>query len=958
MYKSYTNLTKAADELFLEITNSKTDFFSGFNVVVPDNKVEKWLKAYWLKKREDILFNVKFYTIRDALFLMLKKDEDYSLVSKDQLKYLILKKLTTEALPEKYKKYIKKDNGELNPINLFDLANELATGFMKYEEGSATISDSYLIDFYSSLLLDLKNNYKLVTLKNACEKNYEFNEVPNLFFFGFISFSDTELTILKEYEKKYEVIVYELAFDINKDIMDHKIAFSLVNSLNQLREIENVHSLICKKIKEDPTTSFSDFLVIAPNIGEYETLINRVFHQDDVEYPSIPFSINNVEVKDTDITVALKELIDISHKGFFTRKDFDDLISNPLIIRVRNLSGDEVDTFNQTVINTNVYRNRENKDDWDYIKKRLLLSKLSGITDEDKITVLSGIDYIPYASIGFSDDSIVKFVKLINDLKDWISFIKSQKTIDSSFINEIKEKLNRWFSLPNDDEIETNVTYKNVINVLDIFESFDISSADIPVDVLFYSLLEASKRAKSSKGDILASGVTFVSFENSFVLNAPYVYFLGASSNNLPTKDPKSEIYELKKSNSDVQSDLFFLSFLNAEKEFNLSYVCKDLKTEEEFYPSLLITKLFEIHGKAVDTKKIPLIPLDEEREVTELFTSREFKNRKYYDGLLKKKKGNEDTIVRDNGPQKLLDTITLTNIEKYLKEPLIFQADRLLKDDDDKSEEIMAEYEPFTLNSLQEYAIRKDLIYRSLAGEDIYDPNFVLTLKEELSLNNELPGLSDSIEIDDLKEIIMEAKACVEIAQNLPGKKELKLLSDLKIISNPDIVIIDNEPVYCSIDGDNRYYFRLKKLSTQKDYYAQFLYAYAFALMDVASLKTTDKTDYNIILVGHNHNFTLNRNEAFELLVMICNGINNIKDTKCVPVTSYDVETSGDLLYKVLGERGEWNYSKNKKCFDENELGYDDEDFDYPLVDSEFKKLLKLIKEKKEEEVDDNGQD
>ena len=953
MYKSYTNLAKAADELFLEITNSKADFFSGFNVVVPDIKVEKWLKAYWLKKRSDILFNVKFYTIRDALFLMLKKDEDYSLVSKDQLKYLILKKLTTEALPEKYSKYIKKDNGELNPINLFDLANELATGFMKYEEGSATISDPYLLDFYSSLLLDLKNNYKLVTLKNACEKNYEFNEVPNLFFFGFISFSDTELAILKEYEKGHTFNVYQLKCDLDKDFMELGTTITISKSLNQLREIEYIHSTICKKLQDEPNTSLSDFLVIAPNIGEYETLINRVFHQDNVDYPNIQFSINNVETKDTDLTSALTELIDISHKEFFTRKDFDGLISNPLVMKVRNITDEEVDTFNQAVINTNVYRERESQDDWDYIKKRLLLSKLSGITDENsnKIVNLSGKDYIPYASIGFSDDSIVKFVKLINDLKSWMSLINNSKTVTPNFLNEIKKELDKWFSLKNDDDIETNFIYKNLVNIISIFNDFGLN--DIPVDVLFYSLLDASRQAKSSKGDILASGVTFVSFEDSYVLNAPYVYFLGASSNNLPTRDSRSEIYELKNSNADIESNLFYLTFLNSSKELNLSYVEKDLKTEEEFYPSVFISNLLELTGKKVVTKDIPL---DESRNVNELFTSREFKNKEYYDNLLKAKKP-ENNVEKDEGKQILLDTITLSNIEKYLKEPLMFQADRLLKDDNDNSKDIMKEYEPFTLNKLQEYAIRAGLINKCLFGEDISEETFIDELTHELSLNNELPGLSKKIDTMQLEVLVEEALDCINTVKSLPGTKDLVTLKDLKISVNPDIFIIDNEPIYRSIDGNDRYYIRLRKVSGDV---VKLLYAYAFALMDVASLPIKDSEEYVIHLVGYSKTFTLTRNEAFEILLAITKGINNVEETKCIPIVTLDkAESCLDILKGIKSERGEWKYSDNKDIFEDSDLGYDDEKFGYLDVDEEFKELIKFLeKEEEKEEADDGNED
>ena len=60
----------------------------------------------------------------------------------------------------------------------------------------------------------------------------------------------------------------------------------IIKAPNKQKEIENIHSKICQILLNDDVT-FSDFLVVGTNLVEYESTINRVFNQDDKEFPNI-----------------------------------------------------------------------------------------------------------------------------------------------------------------------------------------------------------------------------------------------------------------------------------------------------------------------------------------------------------------------------------------------------------------------------------------------------------------------------------------------------------------------------------------------------------------------------------------------------------------------------------------------------------------------------------------------
>ena len=933
-------LTVLADKLIQEI-KSNSDFFSGVTVIFPDKNVEKWFKSYWLKKEKDVLMNINTKIIRNALFDLFENKDGYTLISKDILRYIILKKLSTEeykneSLPGKYKNYFY-GNNSFNCVHLYDLSSELAAAFMEYEQGTAILVDDWELDFYKRLIKETKEKYKLVTLSNI---DYVFKPIEEtIYFFGFIDFTPTQKEIIDSYSKNHPTTIYKLSLEEKKN---KDINFKVIKAPSKLREIETLHSNICELIKENGY-NFSDFLVVCPNLSEYETIINRVFKQDDIDYPNIPFVINNSELSETEVTEVIKKLIEIHHKGFYTRKDLFELITNSIVMKSRNISEDNIDTWVNSILDTNTYRQRDNHDDWDYIKKRLLLSKVSNINDDNNIISLEEINYSPYSSIGFDDDSIIKFVSVIDDLNNWIKTINNIKILDKNAIFSVKNELNKWLSILNEDGIESNKLYKNVVQLFDLWDELEIYADSLPLSIFFYSVLDASKKSRSSGNEIISSGITFVNFNIEYILSSSNVFFLGASSSNIPSKKSTSELYLSRNKISDLERKAFLLQYQNSSKNFIASYVDIDLKTEEEFFPSMFISEIKSLHGNE-DEK----IPLDEKREWGKLFTRREFKEKLYFANLLD---SNSTSKIDDEiSEQNRLDRITSNNIEKYLTEPLSFQANRLFANSDEDRNEVLNEYEPFSLNNLQKYKITRELIYLGLDGNDISNPEFVNSIKENLKLNNEQCGLSEKMDEDELISIIANAQSVLNVINELRGNaKGLIKLPDLSLDNSETKWVVEcSEEVYRVVDGETRTYVRLKSFSTKDN--KNLLYAYVFSLMDVAS--QDNNITYKIILKSNieEASFEITKEEAISILNKIHTGINDIKNTKCVPMAySSSVSSAYDLYYKIINDGGAWAHFDHSKAFDENKLGYDDDNFDYHETDIAFKELIKYIKPKEE---------
>ena len=63
----------------------------------------------------------------------------------------------------------------------------------------------------------------------------------------------------------------------------------------------------------------------------------------------------------------------------------------------------------------NAYRNSGDREDWTYIRNRLISSKIVNVNDIDEnILCLMDNTYLPFSNISFDDDTILKFVKAFN----------------------------------------------------------------------------------------------------------------------------------------------------------------------------------------------------------------------------------------------------------------------------------------------------------------------------------------------------------------------------------------------------------------------------------------------------------------------------------------------------------------------------------------------------------------
>ena len=956
-------LTTLANELIRYI-KEKSDFFSSTFIVFPTKKMEQWFKSYWLKTQGDkVLMNIKCLNMNEAIGEMIYTSKPYSVIKVDTIKHIIIKLLTTEfidKLPKEEKDYIFVNN-HFDSVKLYDYASKLGELFFEYSNDDFKLT-GYQKELYDLVNAEADNNYQ-GTLEYIYRQKIHFkkrNEPLN--FFGFYGFNNIEKKIIEDYQKENEVNLFLL-----KKEEENKVPFTVISAPSKIREIEAIHSEICKRLK-DKDVKYSDFLIVATNIKEYETTIERVFKQDNKDFPSIPYVISAYEKKDSDLTAGLLVLYDIFSKGFMTRLDFFKLVNNSLIQEVRGISKDDVTNFMKAIVELNVYRNNDKFDDWDYIKKRLVLSKVSDMnSDNGGLVALPSGFYLPYTNISFDNNAIARFVKIIDDVKSYLKTLRNIKGVDSYSLEKIKNELDKWFSILDEDDMETSKQYLRITNLFNNWNELDIANNDIPLNAFFYAIIDASKENNSTSGDLFTKGITFINFSKNDIYSVKYIFFLNASSKNLPSKVIKSELdqseYGLKQ--TERERNTFFLLYQNTLEHFYISYINRDLKTDEEFFPSTFINELENREG--IKGEKIE-IEIDEKRPWSELFTKKEYKNKDYYIGLLTHKEEDEeeeDIPYSQEDPKQ----VTTKELSKYLEDPIIRKASRLFGKVDELDEDIRDEYEPFLLSSLDHYILCKIIIeYVLIKRISLDDEDLLNRIKNGFILEHALPLICEPIKEASFIDLVESSKATIELINTkASGDYEVKRLDPLLInVGDSSWVLSCSEDfvLHKENDGLDRTYFPITKISDKKGEInkniKEMLVIYVISLMDIASMDN-DET-YHISLVRSEEliaTFDVNRDTAIRLLDKIYKSYNDYSSIQMINaklIGEKDFETYRALIDNVIAQRGSWDYYADKKMFNyERDFGYDFDTFKeaYQKAKEELMSLLLFVT--KEEEGEEN---
>ncbi len=752
-------------------------------------------------------------------------------------------------------------------------------------------------------------------------------------------------------------------------------SLTLTGAPTRLREIEALHSKICKLLAENDATQLGDILVLAPNIQEYKTSIEQVFDQNeqfnsDSAFPYLPYIIADYSGERSLTAEALTVLSGILKKGYLSRSDLFALLHNYLVQTVRGISDKDVSDWADWAAKLNIYRDRQDHEEWQKAKSRLLLARLTS-----DLVKTNDRQFLPFESMTTADSSsLYKFIQVVDELQEWTSYSEKEK-FEIDDINRLEELLKNWLLL--NDDLTGSLYNESLVfqNIVEEIERQRLTAApDVYADCFSNALFDRSAAVTLHSANILTQGITFANFESNRILSAKYIFFIGLDSKSFPGVDSKNELdlrgdkeHRLPGDESipDRNKNAFLCQLMAAREGLFFSYVNKNLAKDEDFFKTSVLGDLFQTlydpgkdeegKEKIENTEYEKNIKIDEDRPWQELYTPREFRNKKNYIAL------QENPGSQANPPSAasastetvaaLPDRITIGQMKKFLQDPFVYMVNQKLTNNYDDEEKEDLEFEPLVLGAKISSALRKEYIKADLQGQGKLS-------SEDLSFElNNLNALPDSFfgeraiktvfeNAEDLLETIKEQNLMTSAFSFNENKMlQIRQIADI----TPKDWFISGELAWYNKNFEEVKCLVTLELSNSEDV----LTGYITSLLLLASLPEDNKEEYAVSLyagflkdnkayVKQEQSYKAKPDQARLILNKIYNVMFVSQFQKCAPESLvYDdlcnLKAKESLTFKTFINKlsneygnGPWQYFSKRKLFEpETDLGYDEDTFD-----------------------------
>lgn len=526
------------------------------------------------------------------------------------------------------------------------------------------------------------------------------------------------------------------------------------------REVENLKEQIFKDMENDPTLRLDEMIVLVPKLDNYRVAIQRVFDSVD-EYSGeyLPYTIVDAQ-EDSSLTAgAVANLMQIARNGELSRTLLFELLQNAVVKDSLKINDETIEEWKNWVAELNIYREKVNLEEKSEIQKnphsfshgikRLILHRLMHSRFEH-----DGTAFHPYGNIESSNDaSLEKFCSIIETLENLIIHKNDNNNI------AVLREIIQFFITPENFAEEGKIV-KNILKELQYAKWQLYAGREyIPFNELEGIITRGVSGIREGSGKFLVSGLNFTEIKPTRAFSMKVVYILGMNEKDFPGK-PKQSTLDLRIPTPQRQprwpgdSDdcarnryAFLCSLMDVKNAVRISYLGIDLKKDEALFPANIVEDLRSFMNTAILSEpwKEYEIKLDEERNVKEIFSSNRLKKREL--NKIKPQDGrNEKSLMDGLQPLEIPDEISVRTILNFASNPFEFQISQTLKLEESDSL-ASAEFEPISINGLQQSIIGKDLFKdksesdkKAKSFDEIYDESQFVKFTNETGVLPESP--------------------------------------------------------------------------------------------------------------------------------------------------------------------------------------------------------------------------
>jgi len=355
---------------------------------------------------------------------------------------------------------------------------------------------------------------------------------------------------------------------------DAKILFLNEN----YRSTNNILKVANALIEKNPTSIYSKKLFSSKGDGNKVQLSNYPHYLDEVE--AVVYKIRELlKVKKEDETIAvlyrLNELkrpfeqkltgCKISYdvyggNKFFAKKEIKDIIAYlKILVNFNN------DFYLKRIINV-PKRSIGNK----------TIERLEDFADANNISLFEALEKIDISDK--VNKKLKEFKNLILEIKEEIKMLKNVE----DFIDIVYEKVNYKSFLENENndlsklEIENKIS--NIFDLKDVFNEFDFSGEETPIEKIELFLDELSLLTDAESNENIKKEVILSSIHQAKGLEFTYVFIIGIEDEILPA------FKAINKDDIEEERRIFYVAITRAKRELYVSYCDKRMMHGKTMY--------------------------------------------------------------------------------------------------------------------------------------------------------------------------------------------------------------------------------------------------------------------------------------------------------------------------------------------------------------------------------------
>lgn len=566
-------------------------------------------------------------------------------------------------------------------------------------------------------------------------------------------------------------------------------SITIVSCHSALREVQALHDYLLHQFNDtrgngDKLTP-KDVLVMCPQIEQYAPYVNAVFTRgwQDLtdEVPPLPCSIADRSAKDSDpLIAAFSELLSLPDSRFQVSQLLS-FIRLPAVANKFSINQEDSEKISLWLQHATIHwgldqahkesllgEKASNSFTWQQGLSRLLQGFAYSDTDsiyQDQLLIgaVEGDDAILLGQLMLFIEQLQHFSHQLNiarNAKSWQNFLLSQ--VELLFSTQMVFSSNGSDQAVNqiNNQIETSISIieQAISSLVEYCEHAHFNEAiELPIIVDFldnhFSQGDASRQ-------FMVGQVTFCSMLPMRSIPFKVIAVLGLNDGEFPRQRPALG-FDLIAQSKAVLGDrsrrgddryLFLEALISARKALYLSYQGRNIRNNNEKQPSLVLKELMDYlaqgYGWLFDQEnshvhQIPMQPYSEDNYLARSVTAG---HKPSFDAnwlALSQHNYTNDSQstllvdacdISDN-----IDMISAVELIRFFQHPSKFFAQQVLNLYLDSNDISLDDVEPFSVNHLDNYLLKQDLLAANLATKN---SNTIEQIIEVASLSGKFPDL------------------------------------------------------------------------------------------------------------------------------------------------------------------------------------------------------------------------